>query len=435
VAIVGRPNVGKSTLFNRLAGRRLAITDELPGTTRDRISADISWLGRELTLVDTGGLEVRPTSDLSQKVRDQVEVAIEEADVIIFLVDVRNGLVVPDMDIAHRLRRSGKPVVLGVNKCDNPERQAQAVEFYQLALGEPVPLSAYHGVGVDDLMAQAIADLPSSPAVPEEPGLKIAIAGRPNVGKSMLLNAILGKQRAIVDEVPGTTRDAIDTPFEYDGQRIWLIDTAGLRRRGRIAGIERYGALRAFRAIGRADVVALILDATEPVTAQDAHIAGYAKDALKGIVLVVNKWDLAGDLGWEEGTCIEWIRRKLPFLTFAPILFVSAKLGQAVEKVIETAAEIWQARGKRVPSEDLNRWLERVLSRHPPSTAGKQLQIKKVTQTGVSPPVFTFRVDRPELLHFSYKRYLENRLRQDFGFVGTSLGLKFVASKRRKRGP
>ncbi|RLC72919.1 MAG: ribosome biogenesis GTPase Der [Chloroflexi bacterium] len=432
VTIVGRPNVGKSTLFNRLAGVRLAITDELPGTTRDRLAADISWADREFTLVDTGGLEVRPVSDLSQKVKDQVEMAIQEAEVIIFLVDVKSGLVVPDMEIAHQLRRSGKPVVLAVNKCDNQERREQAAEFYQLALGEPIPLSAYHGTGIGDLMARVVAHLPPVREVPEEPGLKIAIVGRPNVGKSMLLNAILGEQRAIVDEAPGTTRDAIDTPLKYNGRWVLLIDTAGLRRRGRIAGIERYSALRAFRAIGRADVVVPVLDATELVTAQDAHVAGYAKEALKGIVLVVNKWDLAKNLGWDEESCQQLIRRRLPFLSFAPILFVSAKLGWGVEKVLQAAVEVWEVRKKQVPSNKLSRWLEQVLSQHPPSTAGRHLQIKKVVQTGVNPPTFTFWVDRPEWLHFSYQRYLENRLREDFGFKGTPLGLRLVATRRRK---
>ncbi len=427
--------MGKSTLFNRLAGARLAITDELPGTTRDRLSADISWAGQEFTLVDTGGLEVRPASSLSQKIKDQVEMAIQEAEVIVFLVDVKSGLTVPDMEIAHQLRLSGKPVILAVNKCDNEVRRAGAVEFYELSLGEPVPLSAYHGTGIEDLMTRVVVYLPPVREVPEEPGLKIAIVGRPNVGKSMLLNAILGEQRVIVDEAPGTTRDVIDTPLDCNGQRVLLIDTAGLRRRGRIAGLERYSALRAFRAIGRADVVITVLDATELITAQDAHIAGYAKEALKGIVLVVNKWDLASELGWDEESCQQLIRRRLPFLSFAPILFVSARRGSGVERVIPAAMEIERVRKKQLSPKELSQWLEQVLSQHPPSAAGRQLQIKRVSQTGVTPPIFTFWVDKPEQLHFSYQRYLENRLREDFGFKGTPLGLRLVATRRRKARP
>ncbi len=302
VAIVGRQNVGKSTLLNRMAGKPIAIVEDLPGTTRDRIFADVSWQGIVFTIVDTGGLELRPRSTIAQEVKEQVEIAIVEADTVIFLVDVRNGVTPSDLEIADLLRRSSKPIVLVANKADNAKLETRAVEFYELGLEEPLAISAYHGRGTAELLDKIVALLPAPPPTEAEPEvMKVAIVGRPNVGKSMLLNALLGGERAIVDDVPGTTRDAIDTLFDFDGQSVLLIDTAGIRRRGRLGiGVERYSVLRALRAINRADVVLLMLDATEMVTAQDTHIAGYIQQAVKGIVLVVNKWDLVADKNIKE---------------------------------------------------------------------------------------------------------------------------------------
>ena len=431
VAIVGRPNVGKSTLFNRLVGGFWAIVEDLPGTTRDRICADISWAEHDFTVIDTGGLELKPTSDLRQKVKDQVQAAIDEADVIIFLVDVRDGVTIPDLEIAEALRRSEKPIILAVNKCDNEERSYQALAFHELALAQPIAISAYHNSGIDELMTEVTARLPPALPVAELGMAKLAIVGRTNVGKSMLLNAILGQERVIVDDVPGTTRDAIDTVFIYDGEPMLLIDTAGIRRRGRIeGGIERYSVIRALRAIGRADVAILVTDATEMITAQDAHIAGYIEQVFKGVVLVVNKWDII-----ENGDIAQYtmeIRNRLKFMPYAPILFTSAKLKQGIEPVLAAAKEVLRQRVRRLPSSLLTEAVTQAVAAHaPPSVGGRRLKIWSVTQSGVSPPTFVFSVNDPKLLHFSYKRYLENSLRQSFDLSGTPLRLIFKAKGRR----
>jgi len=431
VAIVGRPNVGKSTLFNRIIGERLAITEDLPGTTRDRIYGDASWGGHEFTLVDTGGLELSPGSDLIQKVKEQVEVAIAEADVIIFLVDVLNGVTVPDADIAQALRRSGKPVVLAVNKADNEQRRQEALQFYEMGIGDPVPLSAYHATGTYELMDRVIALLPPpSPATAEEGVMKVAIVGRPNVGKSLLLNAILGEERAIVNEAPGTTRDALDTPFRYRDQPVLLIDTAGIRRRGRVErGVEHYSVLRALRAIDRADVALLVAEATEPMTAQDLHVAGYIQQAFKGIVLVINKWDLVQKK--EKAPYIQQARQQLRFMPHAPIVFTSALLGEGTEEVLAAAWMVYQERLKRIPTAPLNKVVRDALVSHaPPMVRGSRLNILYATQTGVNPPTFVFFVNNPALVHFSYRRYLENKLRQAFGFDGSPLRLIFKGRER-----
>jgi len=426
VAIVGRPNVGKSTLFNRLVGKRLAIIEDEPGTTRDRLYADIVWRENALTLVDTGGLLLTPDSDIAQRVKEQVEVAIAEADVIIFLVDVVDGVTHMDRDIAEMLRRSNKPVMLAVNKVDNERRRLDAAEFYELALGDPLPISAYHDIGVDELLDQVVERLPYIPPEEELEMMKVAIVGRPNVGKSTLLNAILHQERAIVAETPGTTRDAIDTVFEYNGERILLIDTAGIRRRGRIgSGIERYGAARALRAIARADVALLLTEATEPLTAQDAHIAGYIQQAFKGMVLVVNKWDLVEAVADRDQYTWE-IQRRLRFMPYVPIFYVSARLGKGVEDILKAAREIYEGRKKRVPTALLNSMVHDAVAAHaPPSVAGRKLKILYATQAEINPPTFVFFVNDPTLVHFSYRRYLENRLRQSFGFKGTPLRLIF----------
>jgi len=434
VAIVGRANVGKSTLFNRLVGERLAIVEDLPGTTRDRVYADISWGDRELTLIDTGGLELRPDSSLRQKVKYQAEVAIEEAEAIIFMVDVLDGVTVPDSEVAEALRRSKKPITLAVNKADNDQRRDQAFQFHELGIGEPMAISAYHGTGVADMMDEVAARLPLPTPLEEEPGmLKIAIVGRPNVGKSMLLNAILGQERAIVSETPGTTRDAIDTVFKYDGESVLFIDTAGIRRRGRVeGGIERYSVMRALRAISRADVALLVTEAPEVITAQDAHIAGYIHQALKGMVLAVNKWDLAGELGIDAAACTTEILQRLKFFPGIPILFVSALFVEGIDLVLPAAKKVSQDRQKRLPTALLNEEVGRMLAAHsPPSVRGRQLKVSYVTQAEVNPPTFVFFVNDPKLLHFSYQRYLENKLRDAFGFGGTPLKLVF---KRKGRG-
>lgn len=435
VAIVGRANVGKSTLFNRLIGEPVAIIEDLPGTTRDRIFADVSWQGQEMTLVDTGGLEPRPGSFLSEKIKDQVGVAIAEADVIIFMVDVRDGVIAADNDIADQLRSCNKPIVLVANKADNAKLESQIADFYRLGLDKPVAISAQHGRGINSLLHEVASLLPELlPALVDAEKPKLAIVGRPNVGKSMLLNAIVGEERTIVDQVPGTTRDAVDTVFNYNGQEVLLIDTAGIRRRGRVdAGVEYYSVIRALRAINRCDVALLVTDATEFITAQDVHIAGYIKQAGKGMVLVVNKWDLVS--GQPKETYAQQIEQKLKFMSHVPALYVSAKLGHNVDKVIVKALEVWQERQKQLPNTVIDKLIkEAVLSHAPPRKGFKRLEVIRAYQAGVNPPSFTFLVNDPTLVHFSYQRYLENRLRQTFGFSGTSLRLVFKKAPSKRRG-
>jgi len=426
VAIVGRQNVGKSTLLNRLAGKRIAIVSDLPGTTRDRIVANVSWKGNEFAMVDTGGLETVPGSSIAQEVNQQVKTAIGDADVIVFLVDAKDGVTTTDSEIADILRSSTKPLLLVANKTDNNRLEEEAVEFFTLGMGEPLPVSAYHGRGIFELMDKITSLLPAAPAVEAAPELmKIAIVGRPNVGKSMLLNTLLGESRVIVSDVPGTTRDAIDTLLDFNGQNVLLIDTAGIKRRGRVGvGVAHYSVIRALRAIDRADVVLLVFDATEMVVAQDVHIAGYIQQAAKGIALVVNKWDLVVDSNKTE--CSEYIMSKLKFVSYASVLYTSAKLGQGTDKVIAQAQQIYQERLRRIPTAEVNSVIQRVVATHsPPRSGKKQLKILYATQAEVNPPTFVFFVNDTELVHFSYRRYLENKLRQAFGFDGTPLRLIF----------
>lgn len=426
VAIVGRQNVGKSTLLNRLAGRRIAIVEDMPGTTRDRVFADVSWGGAEYTLVDTGGLEVDPDTAVGQGVREQIKIASAEADVIIFLVDIRDGVTPSDLEVADMVRRTNKPVILVANKADNDRLEAHAVDFYELGLGDPVAVSAHHGRGTAELLDRISAMLPTSLPVEVEPEMmKVAIVGRPNVGKSMLLNALLGSERAIVDDVPGTTRDAVDTLLDFAGESVLLIDTAGMRRRGRLtAAIERYSVLRALRAIDRADVALLVLDATELSAAQDMHIAGYVLQAAKGIILVVNKWDLIP--GGNQAECDRYIRGQFRFVPYAPILYTSALLGQGVDGVIPQAKEVYNERLKRLPTAQVNNVVQQAVAGHsPPRKGHRQLKVLHATQAEVNPPTFVFFVNDARLVHFSYRRYLENKLRQAFGFVGTPLRLVF----------
>jgi len=428
VAIIGRQNVGKSTLLNRVAGKPIAIVEDLPGTTRDRIFANVSWQGVDFTIVDTGGLELRPETAVAQGVKEQAEAAVTEADVIIFLVDVMDGVVPSDQEIADMLRQVSKPIVLVANKVDNTKLETAAVEFYRLGLEEPLAISAYHGRGTAELLDMIISLLPSPPPAEAEPEImKVAIVGRPNVGKSMLLNALLGGERVIVDDTPGTTRDAIDTLLDFDGQSVLLIDTAGIRRRGKLGvGVERYSVLRALRAIDRADITLLVLDATELVTAQDMHIAGYIQQAAKGIVLVVNKWDLIADKNITEYS--RYIREQLKFMSYAPVLYVSAKFGQGVDKIMPEARQVYQQRLKRLSTAAVNDVIQQAAAAHNlPRIGGKQLKILYATQAEVNPPTFVFFVNDAKLIHFSYRRYLENKLRQSFGFAGTPLRLIFKA--------
>jgi GTP-binding protein len=426
VAIVGRQNAGKSTLLNRVAGKPLAIVEDLPGTTRDRIFASVTWQGVDFTLVDTGGLELEPRSTIAQGVKAQIEAAINVADVIVSLVDVREGVTPSDLEIADRLRQIDKPILLVANKADNAKLESEAVEFYELSLGEPLPVSAHHGRGIAELLDRIVSLLPPPTPVEAEPqAIKVAIVGRPNVGKSMLLNALVGDKRAIVDDSPGTTRDAVDTLFDFDGQSVLLIDTAGIRRRGRVtAGVERYSVIRALRAIDRADIVLLVLDATELVTAQDTHIAGYIQQAAKGIVLIVNKWDLV-----EKKDITEWnryIKSQLKFVAYAPVLYTSAKLGQGVGQVMPQVRQIYQERLRRLTTAKVNDVIQQAVAAHNrPRSRGKQLKILYATQADVNPPTFVLFTNDAKLIHFSYRRYLENKLRQAFGFAGTPLRLIF----------
>jgi GTP-binding protein len=427
VAIVGRPNVGKSTLFNRLVGERIAIVEDVPGTTRDRLYADSDWGGKEFTLVDTGGIEFGEEIPYAAHILGQVRAALDQADLIVFLVDARDGLTAIDHEVTDLLRRTAKPVILGVNKADNQRRRFDADEFYALGLGDPFPISAVHGTGTGDMLDAVAAHL--APAAEEEapaaPG--VAIVGRPNVGKSQLLNAILGVERSIVSEVPGTTRDAIDTLFEQDDRRYLFIDTAGIRRRGRVErGIEQYSVLRALRAIGRAEVVLLVIDATEPLTAQDLHVAGYADDAHRGLVVVVNKWDLIEKTERTMREHERLVRDKLKFAPYAEIAFTSAKYRQRIPQLLAHIDRALTARAQRVPTAELNALIGRVSAQHQaPHRHGRTLRIYYATQTAINPPTFVFFVNDPTLLHFSYQRYLENQLRAAYGFEGTAIRLIF----------
>jgi len=426
VAVVGRQNVGKSTLLNRLAGKRVAIVGNMPGTTRDRIFADVSWGEASFTLVDTGGLEINPRSSIARGIKEQVEVAIAEADVILFLVDTGDGVVPSDLEIAQMLRTSAKPVVLAANKADNARLESEALEFHQLGLGQPLAISAHHGRGTAELLDRVISLLPAPSAVKTEGEImKLAIVGRPNVGKSTLLNALLGEERAIVDEVPGTTHDAVNTLLDFGGQNVILIDTAGIRRRGRWGrGVERYSVIRALRAIDEADVVLLVLDATELLTSQDEHIAGYIQQAAKGVVLVVNKWDLVVNKDMAETN--RYIRSRLKFMSYAPVVYTSAEFGQGVDGVMPQAFEVYQERLKRLPTTEVNSVVQQAVAAHTlPRKGNKQLKILYATQAEVNPPTFVFFVNDAKLIHFSYQHYLENKLRQSFGFAGTPFRLVF----------
>ena len=427
VAIVGRPNVGKSTLFNRLVGERVAIVEDIPGTTRDRLYGETEWSGRDFTVVDTGGLDLTPGGDVTEMVRSQAELAMDEADVILFVVDARDGLLTSDEEIADVLRRTNKPVIVVANKAETEERRMSAATFYQLGVGDVVAISSIHGHGVGDLLDLVVDLLPPSPPVEHvEKVTSAAIVGRPNVGKSSLLNALLGQERVIVNAVPGTARDAIDTLVEHDGAPVMLIDTAGIRRRGRVqAGVEKYSVLRALRAIDRADVALIVIDAGEGPTEQDAHIAGYVEKAGKGLAIVVNKWDLIGKKGPAMVSYARRIREDFKFVAYAPILFVSAKTRYGVDQIMDTVLRIAEQRERRINTSILNDAIGQAVDEKPLSSRGKQLRVYYVTQVASSPPMFVLFVNDPRMVHFSYERYLENRLRDNFGFEGTPIKLVF----------
>lgn len=433
VAIIGRPNVGKSTLFNRLLGKRKAIVEDLPGTTVDRIHSDISWEGRDLTLVDCGGLEANPGPTMRRKVRDQVEKAIAGADLLLFLVDARDGVVPADGETADIVRRAGKPMMLVVNKVESPKQEAQVAQFYELGMGDPIPISAYHGHGIHELMQKVFERLPPpTPASAEPESMKIAIVGRPNVGKSLLLNTLLGEERVVVDEVPGTTRDTIDTVLQYKGERVTLIDTAGIRRRGRIdQGIERYSFQRTADAIERADIALLVVDAVEGITAQDIHILGYIHKAFKGAVLLVNKWDLV-----ETGDTALWmevVKRKTRFMPYIETHFISAKTGRGVDKILPLARRIYEERIRRLDQDLLDSIVrDAEAAKQSPKQGRRRLKVYKATQTAVNPPTFSFSVNDAKLVHFSYQRFLENKIRQYCGFKGTPLHLLFKSKADKK---
>lgn len=428
VALIGRPNVGKSTLFNRLAGQRTSIVSDISGTTRDRVALEITWSKRAFILVDTGGLDLFPETDLWNQIKNQINFAIEESDVIVMVVDVGVGITPADMEVSNALRRTGKPVVLAANKSDNDLRRESSVEFYELGLGDPIPISAYHNTGVDDIMAAAVSHFPEETSYQGPASdLNLAIVGRPNVGKSLLLNTLTGENRAIVSEIPGTTRDSIDTNIHYDNWSILLIDTAGIRRRGSIdQGIERYSVLRSIRAIDRSNVTVLLMDASELASNQDTHIVKYILDAHKGIILAVNKWDLASTLGITQKDAIALVKERFKFAPYAPICFVSALTGNGVGKILDLAKEVYGEWSKGVPRYDLRRRIMTAVANHPPSLSGRHsLKIYSVSQDATSPPSFTFYVNRSDLVHFSYVRYLENSIRDAYEFRGSPLRIRF----------
>jgi GTPase len=426
VAIVGRPNVGKSTIFNRIIGERLAIVEDKPGVTRDRIYGSGEWAGRPFSIIDTGGIEVSEEDEILKSVKMQAELAIDEADVIIFMADAKSGITPSDEEVAQLLYRSKKPVVLAVNKVDNDERQDSIYEFYSLGFGDPYPLSGAHGLGVGDLLDKVVELLPEDEDEPyDEETIRVALIGRPNVGKSSLVNAILGEERVIVSNIAGTTRDAIDTPFEKDGQKYVLIDTAGMRKRGKVwENTEKWSVMRSMQAIERSDVVLVVINGEEGIIEQDKHVAGYAHEAGRAAVFVVNKWDAVEK---DEKTMQQFtqkIRDHFLFMSYAPIVFLSALTKQRLQKLLPVVQQVAEAHAQRVATPLLNDVInDAILITPPPSDKGKRLRINYATQVAVKPPTFVVFVNDPELMHFSYERYLENKIRAAFGFEGTPIRL------------
>lgn len=434
VAIVGRPNVGKSTLFNVIAGERISIVQDTPGVTRDRIYADCSWLDKNFTLIDTGGIEPETEDVIFRQMREQAEIAIQTADVIIFIVDVKQGLVDADSRVADLLRRSAKPVVLAVNKVDSFDKyMADVYEFYSLGIGDPVPISAASRLGLGELLDEVVAHFPEAKAGEEEDERpKIAIVGKPNVGKSSIVNRMTGENRVIVSDVAGTTRDAIDSVVHYHKKEYVLIDTAGIRRKSKIKEeIERFSIIRAVSAVERADVVLIVIDAQEGITEQDAKIAGIAHDRGKGLLIIVNKWDLVEKDNHTMKKFTEKIRQTLSFMSYAEILYVSALTGQRLSKIFEYIDVILENQNLRVATGVLNEIMtEAVALQQPPTDKGKRLKLFYITQVSVKPPTFVIFVNDKKLMHFSYQRYIENRIRDTFGFSGTSI--RFIIRERKE---
>ena len=432
VAIVGRPNVGKSTLFNKLAGRRISIVEDTPGVTRDRVYADAEWLRHNFTIIDTGGIEVESQDIILAQMRRQAQIAIETADVIVFIVDGKQGLTGADYEVAQMLRQSKKPVVLVVNKIDHLELEANAFEFYNLGIGNPCAISATQGLGLGDMLDEVVAHFENIYSNTEnEEYIQVAVVGKPNVGKSSLINRMLGEERNIVTDIAGTTRDAIDSKLETEQGKFILIDTAGIRRKSKVEeGIERYSVIRSLAAVERADVVILLLDATEELSDQDEKIIGYAHEMKKAIIVIVNKWDL---IEKDDKTMIEYkkkLQAGLNFMAYAPFLFISAKTGQRVHKILSLVKECYDNSSKRISTGIINEVINKaVLMNEPPTVALKRLKIFYVTQVDTQPPTFVFFVNNPNLLHFSYERYLENQLRNAFEFSGTGIRLLFRERK------
>lgn len=427
VAIVGRPNVGKSTFFNKIVGRRVSIVEDTPGVTRDRIYAEAEWNGVHFALIDTGGIEPASQDIILSQMREQAQIAMDMADVILFIVDGKDGLTHADQEVAMMLRRTGKRVILVVNKIDNPSKLGiDFYDFWELGIGEPIPISAANMLNFGDVLDEIVQSFPDDAETEEDDSIKIAMIGKPNVGKSSLVNALLNENRVIVSPIAGTTRDSIDTPFEWGGDKYTLIDTAGIRRKSKVnEDIERYSVIRATAAIERCDICMLVIDAEEGITEQDKKIAGIAHEAGKGIVVVVNKWDL---IKKETNTMRDYRRAmeaELLFMSYAPSVFISVLEKQRVFEVMKMAKYVAEKRALRVPTGQLNSLInDAILMKQPPSDKGRRLKIYYATQVGVKPPLFSFQINDRELMHFSYSRYLENKIRDSFGFEGTSI--KFV---------
>ncbi|AKL95602.1 ribosome-associated GTpase EngA [Clostridium aceticum] len=424
VAVVGRPNVGKSTFFNKIAGKRIAIVEDQPGVTRDRIYTEVEWLNHKFTMIDTGGIEPESEEIIPAQMRRQAELAIETADVIVFMVDGRQGLISSDREIADMLRKSKKPVVLAVNKVDTKEQSPHYYDFYELGIGDPLEISSALGLNMGDLLDEIVKHFPEEGAEDyDEEVMKVAIIGKPNVGKSSIINKILGEDRVIVSDIAGTTRDAIDTPFTDGEDEYVFIDTAGIRRKSKITEhVERYSVIRSLAAIERADVCLLVVDAEEGITEQDKRIAGFSHESGKGLIIVINKWDLIEKETNTMNHFLKNIREELSFCEYAPVLFVSAVTGQRVMKVLEKIKFVSNQHAMRIPTGTLNEVVgEAMLLNQPPSDKGKRLKIFYATQASVRPPTFILFINDKELMHFSYQRYMENRIRENFGFEGTPI--------------
>ena len=427
VAIVGRPNVGKSTLFNQIGKRRVSIVDDFPGVTRDRIYMDAEWLNHTFTMIDTGGIAFVDDDHILKSMRQQAMVAMEEADVIVFVVDGRAGVTTADQEVARLLRSTKKPVILAVNKIDSPQLEPTIYEFYNLGLGDPIGIAASNSLGLGDMLDAVVAAFPQeSDEIKEDDEISIAVIGRPNVGKSSIVNALIGEERVIVSNIPGTTRDAIDTHFVADGMKFMLIDTAGMRRKGKIdEAIERYSVMRSLRAVDRADVVLMVINAEEGITEQDKKIAGYAHESGKGVVIVVNKWDVFPDKD-DKSTLrfTEDLRDELGFLQYAPVLYTSALTHQRISRITALVKYVADQQSMRIQTSVLNELIRDAVSVNPPPAhRGKKLKIYFMTQADIQPPKFIIFVNDPELMHFSYLRFIENKLRDSFGFEGTPLKL------------